>query len=59
MLDLEANYMEASNEIGSEDHPLEEVGIRSLGTNSAKCAFYSQNLSRLETRFDTLENLIK
>jgi predicted aconitase len=39
--------------------PLEEVGIRSLGTNSAKCAFYSQNLSRLETRFDTLENLIR
>ena len=27
--------------------------------SSAKCAFYSQNLSRLETRFDTLENLIR
>lgn len=39
--------------------PLEEVGIRSLGTNSAKCAFYSQNLSKIETRFDTLENLVR
>jgi hypothetical protein len=39
--------------------PLEEVGIESLGTNSAKCAFYSQNLSGIETRFDTLEALLR
>lgn len=39
--------------------PLEEMGIASLGTNSAKCAFYSRNLSGLEVRFDTLENLLK
>jgi predicted aconitase len=39
--------------------PLEEMGIESLGTNSAKCAFYSQNLSGIETRFDTLEALLR
>ncbi len=39
--------------------PLEEMGIRSLGTNSTKCAYYTQNLSGLDVKFDNLENLLK
>lgn len=39
--------------------PLEEMGIKSLGTNSTKCAFYSKNLSGLDVRFDNMENLLK
>ncbi|MFQ6135934.1 MAG: aconitase X catalytic domain-containing protein [Candidatus Hydrothermarchaeales archaeon] len=39
--------------------PLEDIGIKSIGTNSAKCAFYSLNLSGLGVKFDRMENLIK
>lgn len=38
--------------------PLEELGIRAVGVNSAKAAFYCSNLSKLEVRFDSLVNLI-
>jgi hypothetical protein len=39
--------------------PLEDLGISSIGVNSAKAAFYSANLSKLGVRFDSLENLLK
>jgi predicted aconitase len=39
--------------------PLEEMGIASLGTNSAKCAYYSRNLSGLDVKFNTLKNLLE
>jgi predicted aconitase len=39
--------------------PLEEMGVRSLGTNSTKCAYYTRNLSGLDVKFDNLENLLK
>ncbi|MEE8358773.1 MAG: aconitase X catalytic domain-containing protein [Candidatus Hydrothermarchaeales archaeon] len=39
--------------------PLEDLGIKSIGTNSAKCAFYSKNLSGLDVKFDSVENLVK
>lgn len=39
--------------------PLEDLGISSIGVNSAKAAFYATNLSRLGVRFDSLENLLK
>jgi hypothetical protein len=39
--------------------PLEDLGINSIGVNSAKAAFYSANLSKLGVRFDSLENLLK
>lgn len=39
--------------------PLEEMGIKSLGTNSAKCAYYTRNLSGFDVKFDTVENLLK
>ncbi|RMF91080.1 MAG: DUF521 domain-containing protein [Methanobacteriota archaeon] len=39
--------------------PLEEMGITSIGTNSAKCAFYTRNLSGLDVRFDTMRKLLK
>lgn len=39
--------------------PLEELGVRSIATNSAKCAFYSRNLSKLGVKFDRLENLLR
>ena len=39
--------------------PLEDLGISSIGVTSAKAAFYSANLSKLEVRFDSLENLLK
>lgn len=39
--------------------PLEEMGIKSIGVNSAKAAFYSSHLSNLKVRFDSLENLLR
>ncbi|WP_456473677.1 aconitase X [Candidatus Pyrohabitans sp.] len=39
--------------------PLEELGIRCIGVNSAKAAFYSANLSGISVRFDSLENLLR
>ncbi len=39
--------------------PLEELGIRSVGVNSAKAAFYCRNLSGLDVMFDSVEKLIK
>jgi hypothetical protein len=39
--------------------PLEDLGISSIGVNSAKAAFYSINLSGLGVRFDTMEKLVK
>jgi|Deesub1362A_J573_1020465.scaffolds.fasta_scaffold00151_61 hypothetical protein len=39
--------------------PLEDLGISSIGVNSAKAAFYSANLSGLKVRFDSLENMLK
>ena len=38
--------------------PLEDLGIKSVGVNSAKAAFYCRNLSGLDVRFDSLKNLI-
>jgi len=38
--------------------PLEDLGIKSVGVNSAKAAFYCRNLSRLDVRFDSLKRLI-
>ncbi len=39
--------------------PLKEMGIKSVGVNSAKAAFYCASLSQLKVRFDSLENLVK
>ncbi len=39
--------------------PLEEMGIKSIGVNSAKAAFYCMNLSNLKVRFDSLQNLLR
>ncbi len=39
--------------------PLREMGIESIGINSAKGAFYCRNLAHLEVRFDSLENLLR
>jgi hypothetical protein len=39
--------------------PLEDLGISSIGVNSAKAAFYAANLSGLDVRFDSLDRLIK
>jgi hypothetical protein len=39
--------------------PLEELGINTIGVNSAKAAFYSANLSKLGVRFDSMENLLR
>ncbi len=39
--------------------PIEKMGIKSIGVNSAKAAFYSMNLSNLKVKFDSLENLLK
>ncbi|MFQ5974934.1 MAG: aconitase X [Candidatus Hydrothermarchaeales archaeon] len=39
--------------------PLEDIGIKSIGSNSAKCAFYSKNLSGLDVKFDSIEKLVK
>jgi hypothetical protein len=38
--------------------PLEDLGISSIGVNSAKAAFYSKNFSKIDVKFDSLENLI-
>lgn len=38
--------------------PLEDLGIKSVGVNSAKAAFYCRNLSGLDVRFDSLKKLI-
>ena len=38
--------------------PLEDIGIKSVGVNSAKAAFYCRNLSGLDVRFDSLRRLI-
>jgi hypothetical protein len=38
--------------------PLEELGIKSVGVNSAKAAFYCRNLSGLGVKFDSLKNLL-
>jgi predicted aconitase len=39
--------------------PLRELGIKSVGVNSAKAAFYCRNLSGLGVKFDKVKNLIK
>jgi len=39
--------------------PLEELGIKCIGVNSAKAAFYSTNLSKISVRFDSIENLLR
>ena len=39
--------------------PLEEIGIEAIATNSAKAAFYSKNLSKLEVKFAPLKRLLK
>lgn len=39
--------------------PLKEMGIKSVGVNSAKAAFYCASLSQLRVRFDSLERLVK
>ncbi len=39
--------------------PLKELGIKSVGVNSAKAAFYCRNLSGLGVKFDSVKNLIK
>jgi hypothetical protein len=39
--------------------PLEELGIKCIGVNSAKAAFYSANLSKISVRFDSIENLLR
>ncbi|MFQ5887103.1 MAG: aconitase X [Candidatus Hydrothermarchaeales archaeon] len=39
--------------------PLEDLCIKSLGTNSSKCALYSKNLSGLDVKFDSVEELLK
>lgn len=39
--------------------PLEEMGIKSLGTNSTKCAYYSRGLSGLDVRFAEIDELLK
>jgi predicted aconitase len=38
--------------------PLEELGIKSVGVNSAKAAFYCRNLSGLGVKFDSVKNLL-
>lgn len=38
--------------------PLEDLGIKSVGVNSAKAAFYCRNLSGLGVKFDSLGRLI-
>ncbi len=39
--------------------PLEEIGIEAIATNSAKAAFYSRNLSKLEVKFAPLKELLR
>jgi hypothetical protein len=39
--------------------PLEELGIESIGVNSAKAAFYASHLSDIKVRFDAVENLLR
>ncbi|MBU2560576.1 aconitase X catalytic domain-containing protein [archaeon] len=39
--------------------PLKALGIKSVGVNSAKAAFYCRNLSGLGVKFDKIKNLIK
>ena len=39
--------------------PLEELGIKCIGVDSAKAAFYSANLSKIRVRFDSIENLLR
>lgn len=39
--------------------PLKDLGIKSVGVNSAKAAFYCRNLSGLGVKFDSVKNLIK
>jgi len=39
--------------------PLEEIGVKSVATNSAKCAYYCRNLSGLEVKFGRLEELVR
>lgn len=38
--------------------PLRDIGIKSIGVNSAKAAFYSSNLSNLQVKFSSVEELI-
>ncbi len=38
--------------------PLKDLGIKSVGVNSAKAAFYCRNLSGLKVRFDSISRLI-
>ena len=39
--------------------PIEELGLRSMATNSAKAAFYAPTHSRLEVRFGRLEQCLE
>ncbi len=39
--------------------PLEDLGIESIGVNSAKAAFYASHMSGIRVRFDSMENLLK
>ena len=39
--------------------PLADLGIKSVGVNSAKAAFYCRNLSGLGVKFDSVKNLVK
>ena len=39
--------------------PLKEMGIGSVGVNSAKAAFYCSNLSGLDVRFDSVKGLLE
>lgn len=38
--------------------PLREAGIESMATNSAKCAFYSLNLSKIDVKFASMREII-
>jgi phosphomecalonate degydratase large subunit len=39
--------------------PLKEMGIESVGVNSAKAAFYCSNLSGLDVKFDSIKGLLE
>ena len=56
---LDNDYIKIISDTCMVVSPLEDIGIKSVGTNSAKCAFYSKNLSGLDVKFDSLEGLLK
>ncbi len=39
--------------------PVEQLGFRTMATNSAKMAIYSPSHSGLQVRFDTLEQCLQ